>query len=185
MKKMAVLIAATVAAVGMAARPAAAQTVVTCESTNGHSQNCPVSNARNVTLYRQLSSVTCVQGRNWNVNVNSNMIWVNGGCRAQFMVGNSRGRYSTGGYNNGGYNNGGYNNGGYNNGEYNNNRNSTEGLCRRAVRQQVGRRVEVSTWQMNNSRNNARVGWRLENGRSGECRIDRDGNVSVLVNRGR
>lgn len=180
MKKMAALVA-MVAAVGLAPRPAAAQqTVVTCESLDGHRQVCPVNNAGNVTLYRQLSSVTCVQGRNWNVNVNSNVVWVNGGCRAQFMVGNSRGRY-----NSGRYDNGGYNNGGYNNGEYNNNRYSAEGLCRRAVRQQVGRRVEVSTWAMNNSRNNARVGWRLDNGRSGECRIDRDGNVSVLVNRGR
>jgi hypothetical protein len=181
MKKMAALIAIA-AAVGMAPRPAAAQTVITCESTSGHSQTCPVNNASAVTLYRQLSSTPCVQGRNWNVNVRSNVIWVNGGCRAQFMVGNSRGRYSNGGYNS----NGGYDNDGYNtNGGYNTNRNSAEGLCRRAVRQQAGRRVEVSTWEMNNSRNNARVGWRLANGRSGECRIDRNGNVSVLVNRGR
>ena len=174
MKKMAALIALA-AAVSLAPRPAAAQTVITCESTNGHKEICPVNTAGGVTVYRQLSSTACVQGRNWNLT--PSVIWVNGGCRAQFMVGNTRG----GRYDNGGYNNGGYNNNGYNN----RTANSTEGLCRRAVRQQVGRRVEVSTWAMNNSRNNARVGWRLANGRSGECRIDRNGNVSVLVNRNR
>jgi len=179
MKKMAALIALA-AAVGLAPRHASAQTVVTCESENGHKAVCPVNTAGGVTLYRQLSSVACVQGRNWNLN--PSVIWVSGGCRAQFMVGNSGGRYNDGRYNNGGYNN----NGSYNNG-YNDGRgpNSTEGLCRRAVREQVGRRVEVSTWAMNNSRNNARVGWRLANGASGECRIDRNGNVSVLANRGR
>jgi hypothetical protein len=180
MKKLAALIA-VVAAVGLAPRHASAQTVITCESPNGRKEVCPVNTAGGVTLYRQLSSTACVQGRNWNIN--PSVIWVSGGCRAQFMVGNGRGgRYSNGGYNNGGSNNGGYNNGGYNN---NRAANNTEGLCRRAVRQQVGRGVDVSTWAINNSRNNARVGWRIANGRSGECRIDRNGNVSVLANRGR
>jgi hypothetical protein len=36
---------------------------------------------------------------------------------------------------------------------------------------------------ISNNRNRARVGWRLANGRSGQCRLDRDGNVSVLANR--
>ena len=103
MKKMAALIALA-AAVSLAPRPAAAQTVVTCESTNGHKEICPVNTSGGVTVYRQLSSTTCVQGRNWNLT--PSVIWVNGGCRAQFMVGNTRGgRYDNGGYNNGGYNN--------------------------------------------------------------------------------
>jgi len=172
MKKIAALIAAA-AALSLAPRPAAAQTLVTCESVNGRREICPVNTSGGVTLHRQLSGTNCVQGRNWNIN--PTVIWVSGGCRAQFLVGNSRGRYSSGGYNNGGYDNDGYNN----------NRNSVEALCRRAVRRQVGRRAEVSTWAIRNNRNHARVGWRLANGRSGECRIDRDGEVSVLVNRGR
>lgn len=178
MKKMAALIAVA-AAMGLAPRPASAQTVVTCESTRGQRVLCPVNTSGGVTLYRQLSSTTCVQGRNWNINPTT--IWVNGGCRAQFSVGNSRGgRYNNGGYNNN--NNGGYNsNGGYNNG----NGASAENLCRRAVRAQLGRRVDVSTWAINNSRNNPRVGWRIANGRSGECRIDRAGNATVLLNRNR
>ena len=175
MKKMAALIA-VVAAVGLAPRHASAQTVVTCESSDGRRQLCPVNTSGGVTLHRQLSSTACVQGRNWNINPTT--IWVNGGCRAQFLVGNSRG----GRYNNGGYNNDGYNNNGYNN---NGNVGSAETVCRRAVRAQLGRRVDVSTWAINNSRNNRRVGWRLANGRSGECRIDRTGNVSVMVNRNR
>ena len=177
MKKLAALIA-VVAAVGLAPRHAAAQTLVTCESTNGHKEVCPVNTSGGVTLHRQLSSTTCVQGRNWNIN--PTVIWVSGGCRAQFLVGNSRGRNSNGGYNDGRYDNG-YDNDGYNN----RNANAANVACRRAVRAQLGRRVEVDTWAMNRGRNNVRVGWRLANGRSGECRFDRNGNVSVLVNRGR
>ena len=180
MKKIAALVA-IVAAVGMAPRPAAAQQTVTCESRDGRREVCPVNDARNVSVHRQLSSTPCVQGRNWNVVVNSSVIWVNGGCRAEFLVANSGGRYNNGGYNNdGGYNNGGYNNNGYNN---NGNVNSAETVCRRAVRAQLGRRANVSTWMINSNRNTARVGWRLANGRSGQCRLDRNGNVSVLANR--
>jgi len=174
MKKMAALIAVA-AAMGLAPRHAAAQTLVTCESVNGNRQVCRVDTSGGVTIHRQLSSTPCVQGRNWNLA--RGLIWVENGCRAQFLVNNNSGRYNNGGYNDGRYDNGGYNN--------NRDVRSTEVACRRAVRAQLGRRVEVSTWNMNNSRNNARVGWRLANGRSGECRIDRNGNVSVLVNRGR
>jgi hypothetical protein len=180
MKKMVALIAVA-AAVGLAPRDASAQSLVTCESKSGDRQICRVDTGGGVTIRQQLSSTSCVQGRNWGYSRTA--IWVDNGCRAQFLV-NTRGRYNDGN-NNGGYNNGGYNN---NNGQYNNdnrNVNSAAALCRRAVRSQLGRRVEVSTWNMNNSRNNARVGWRLANGRSGECRFDRSGNVSVLVNRNR
>jgi len=180
MKKMAALIAVA-AAVGLAPRDAAAQSLVTCESRNGDRQICRVDTGGNVTIRQQLSSTNCVQGRNWGYSRTA--IWVDDGCRAQFVV-NTRGRYNDGQYNNGGYNN----NGQYNNGQYDNDRrnaNSTAALCRRAVRSQLGRRVEVSTWNMNSSRNVSRVGWRLANGRSGECRFDRSGNVSVLVNRNR
>jgi hypothetical protein len=175
MKKMAALVAVA-AAVAFAPRDASAQSLVTCESRNGDRQICRVDTRGGVTIRQQLSSTDCVQGRNWGYSRTA--IWVDNGCRAQFLV-SSGGRYNDGGSNNGYNNNGAYNNG--NNG----NVNAAATACRRAVRSQLGRRVEVSTWAMNNSRNNARIGWRLSNGRSGQCRFDRNGNVSVLVNRGR
>ena len=175
MKKMAALIAVA-AAVGLAPRHAAAQqqTAITCESRSGERQVCRADTSGGVSIRRQFSSTDCVQGRNWGYTRNS--IWVDNGCRAEFAVNNTNGRYNNGGSNNG-----------YNDNRYdNNNRNTnTAALCRRAVRSQLGRRVEVSTWAINNSRNNSRVGWRLANGRSGECRFDRSGNVSVQVNRNR
>jgi hypothetical protein len=172
MKKLAALIAIA-AAVGLAPRSAAAQSLVTCESTNNNRALCRVDATGGVTIRRQLSSMDCVQGRTWGYTRSA--IWVSNGCRAQFLV-NSNGRNTNGRYDNDNDNR--YGNGGYN-------ANTAAVACRRAVRAQVGRRAEVSTWAINNSRNNARIGWRLTNGRSGECRIDRTGNVSVQVNRNR
>jgi hypothetical protein len=174
MKKLAALIAIA-AAVGLAPRPAAAQTLVTCESVNGQRQLCRAETSGGVSIHRQLSSTPCVQGRNWNVG--NDVIWVTNGCRAQFVVNDARrGRYNDGRNNDGRYDN-----------DRSDNRNvdAANVACRRAVRAQLGRRVEVSTWGLNSSRNSRRVGWRIANGRSGECRIDRGGNLSVLVNRNR
>jgi hypothetical protein len=167
---MAALIAVA-AAVGFAPKQASAQTLVTCESTNGNRQVCPANTAGGVAIRAQISAVNCVEGQNWGYTRNA--IWVSNGCRGQFRVGAGNG-YGT-------------NNGNNNNGNYNNNRsvNNAAALCQRAVRAQLGRRTNVSTWNVNNSRNNSRVGWRAANGRAGECRVDRNGNVSVQVNRGR
>jgi hypothetical protein len=178
MRKMAALIAAA-AALGLAPRHASAQTLVTCESVNGNRQVCGANTAGGVSLRQQLSGMACVQGQNWGYTRNA--IWVSNGCRAQFVVNGGR-QYNDGRKYDDGRDGNVYNNGRVND---NGNVNNAEALCRRAVRSQLGRRVEVSTWMANNSRNNARVGWRLANGRSGQCRFDRAGNVSVLVNRGR
>ena len=177
MKKMAAL-AAVAAAVAFAPRDASAQSLVTCESRNGDRQICRADTRGGVTVRQQLSSTDCVQGRNWGYSRSA--IWVDDGCRAQFLV-SSGGRYNDGQYDDGRNNDGRYNDDRYDN----RNVNAAATACRRAVRSQLGRRVEVSTWAMNNGRNNARIGWRLSNGRSGQCRFDRNGNVSVLVNRGR
>lgn len=171
MKRIAALFVAA-AALGLAPRHAAAQSLVNCESVNGDRQVCRVDTRGGVSIRRQLSSTSCVEGRNWGYSRSA--IWVSNGCRAQFVV-NSTGRYPVG-----------QNGNVYNNGSNTNrDESSAETLCRRAVRAQLGRRATVSTWMINASRNNARVGWRIANGRSGECRLDRNGNVSVLANRGR
>ena len=169
MRKMAALIAVA-AALGLAPRHASAQTLVTCESLRGDRQVCGVNTAGGVSVRQQLSGTRCIQGRNWGYTRNA--IWVDDGCRAQFTV-NSGGRYGQ--------------NGQY--GQYGNNRNrrvnrnvnvnNAEALCRQTVRNSLNRRVEVSTWMMNSSGNNTRVGWRIGNGPPGECRIDRNGRVTL------
>ena len=181
MKKMAALIAVA-AAVGLAPRDAAAQSLVTCESRSGDRQICRVDTGGSVAVRRQLSSTNCVEGRNWGYSRSA--IWVSNGCRAQFLV-------NANGYNNNGYNN---NNGRYNNGGFEGRRNGSvnnrsyanaQALCRRAVMARLNRQAEVSTWMANDDRNNLQVGWRLRNGRSGECAVDRAGNVTIQATRGR
>jgi DUF3011 family protein len=179
MRKTAAIVVAAAAALGLAARPAHAQTTVTCESYNGRQQVCGVNTTGGVRLVNQLSSNACVQGRTWGVARNA--IWVTNGCRAEFEVGSATryGRRNTT-YGNGyGYN--GYNNG-YNDGTGYSMENGAR-LCRQAVAQQLGvRRASVQAVAANNSRNNPRYVWNA-GGREGTCTFDRSGNLSVRLRR--
>lgn len=65
--------------------PAGQQGVVRCESDNGAMRRCAVDTRGGVRVSRQLSRTDCVMGRNWGYDAGG--IWVNGGCRAEFMVG--------------------------------------------------------------------------------------------------
>lgn len=176
------------AAAGAAPRPAQAQNVITCESHGGRRQTCSVDTRGGVRLVRRLSDNPCIQGRSWGTTRNG--VWVDDGCRAQFAVSNSRGGYGNGGSYGGRNGDGRYGNGGYGNGGYGRNDDHrisdsrAIGLCRQAVERRVGNR-RLSTWMENQSRNNARVGWRAGNGSSGSCRIDRNGRVDVRVDRRR
>jgi hypothetical protein len=58
---------------------------VTCESRNGSYQSCPVDASNGVRLSRQLSSQGCWQNDTWGFD--RNRIWVDRGCRAEFVVG--------------------------------------------------------------------------------------------------
>jgi hypothetical protein len=56
--------------------------IVRCESYNGRYQQCRKPNKQWMTLSRQISNQSCVEGRTWGQD--KDMIWVNGGCRAEF-----------------------------------------------------------------------------------------------------
>ena len=121
-------------------RHASAQQLVTCESMNGSRQICGVNTAGGVSINRQLSGTSCIQGRNWGYTRSA--IWVSNGCRAQFVV-NPNGQYGSGRY-------GTYNDGRYDDGRYDGRVNDDSGrnvarLCQRAVRAQVGRRPNITT----------------------------------------
>jgi hypothetical protein len=58
---------------------------VRCESEDGRYRRCRVWTYGEVTIYRQLSQTQCRRGSNWGYD--SNGIWVNDGCRADFLVG--------------------------------------------------------------------------------------------------
>jgi len=178
MRKLAALVAAA-AALGLAPRHANAQQLVTCESYRANQQVCQVNTAGGVAVNRQLSSTSCIRGQTWGYTRNA--IWVRNGCRAEFVV-NPSGQYGSGRYGrydrNGRYDRKGrvYNdNRTYNNVDVGNAR----AACVQTVRRTLGRNLAVDTWMLNSSGNNTRVGWRVANAPPGECRIDRNGRVTI------
>ncbi|WP_454829373.1 DUF3011 domain-containing protein [Pseudoxanthomonas wuyuanensis] len=61
-----------------------------CESDNGRYRECRTSSRGQVRLNRQLSSTRCIEGSTWGQR--QNLVWVNGGCRGEFVhAGNSGG----------------------------------------------------------------------------------------------
>lgn len=66
--------------------------VVRCESTKGRTIQCPADTRYGMRLARQLSDSACIEGRTWGTNRAG--LWVSGGCRADFVMGD--GRYGNG-----------------------------------------------------------------------------------------
>jgi hypothetical protein len=65
-------------------------TLITCESQNNVRHTCRVNaRGRMVTLNQQLSDNPCVLGRTWGLTRNRSSVWVDDGCRAEFLVGGS------------------------------------------------------------------------------------------------
>ncbi|RSL14909.1 DUF3011 family protein [Edaphobacter aggregans] len=62
---------------------------VTCSSNDGRRNFCNVDTRGGVRLNRQISGSACVQNQTWGFNNNS--IWVDRGCRAEFIVGSGSG----------------------------------------------------------------------------------------------
>lgn len=58
--------------------------LVLCESRDNRYRHCPTRIGRNVELVRQISSSSCVYNRSWGYDRNG--IWVDRGCRAEFVV---------------------------------------------------------------------------------------------------
>jgi len=62
---------------------------VVCESSDGHRQFCRAYTADGVHIIRQISRTNCIEGRNWGYNDRG--IWVDDGCRAEFLLGTREG----------------------------------------------------------------------------------------------
>lgn len=58
---------------------------IRCESEDQRTRRCSIDTRGGVRIVRQLSDTRCVQGRNWGYERGA--IWVSGGCRAEFAVG--------------------------------------------------------------------------------------------------
>lgn len=192
MQKTASLFAAA-ALVALAAHPAGAQARrVRCESNDYRERLCRAETSGGVRLVRQLGDAACRQGRTWGTTRQG--IWVSNGCRADFEVGRGRGgildtwRGRTG--NNGDWNRG---NGDWNRGDGDWNRDDRDwnrgsfgnasSRCRGAVASRIRTRPSsVDTWTRRRSGSSIELGWRADRA-NGTCRVDRNGRVSVDVDR--
>jgi len=65
---------------------------VVCESRDGRRHRCAADTLGQITIGRQLSRKSkCVEGRSWGYD--SKGIWVDRGCRAEFLIADNRGTY--------------------------------------------------------------------------------------------
>lgn len=181
MQKKAFLFAAA-ALLALGARPAQAQVHrVRCESRDYRQRLCRTDTYGGVRLVRQLGDAACREGRSWGAAQGG--IWVSNGCRAEFEVGRGRGgildtwRGRTGDWGR----NGDWDRNG--DGRWDNRLGSPSLRCRAAVAQRIGTRASnVDTWSRGSRGSTVELGWRA--GRSdGTCRVGRNGNVSVHVDR--
>jgi hypothetical protein len=58
---------------------------IRCESNNGRRNYCSADTRGGVTMIRQISGASCIQGDTWGYDGRG--IWVDRGCRAEFQVG--------------------------------------------------------------------------------------------------
>jgi hypothetical protein len=64
---------------------------VVCESQNGERQICPVEPVPDVALYQQVSKAACIEFETWGFNAERNQLWVDQGCRGEFVLGKQSG----------------------------------------------------------------------------------------------
>lgn len=60
---------------------------VVCESLDGKLETCRAEGSRGIGIVRQLGTSPCVEGSTWGKNEDRNRVWVDKGCRAEFVLG--------------------------------------------------------------------------------------------------
>jgi hypothetical protein len=86
--------------------PGGGEQLIRCESQNYRPERCAANTQGGVRIQRVIGGSPCRQNQTWGWDRGG--VWVNGGCRAEFVVGSNYG----GGYPGGGYPGGGYPGGG-------------------------------------------------------------------------
>lgn len=61
--------------------------LVVCESIHGSREYCAADAREGLLLSRQLSRAACVKDQSWGVDPELTLIWVDRGCRAEFLLG--------------------------------------------------------------------------------------------------
>jgi hypothetical protein len=85
MRTCAVALLSFIALAGFTTRPAAAQQSITCSSDNMKRNYCRADTRGGVRMVRQRSDAQCRQGYSWGYDRGG--IWVDRGCRADFVIG--------------------------------------------------------------------------------------------------
>ena len=67
----------------------ASNSLLLCESKDGKRRHCPADTSLGVRLQREISDAECVLNTTWGVDTKG--VWVNKGCRAEFLLGGSIG----------------------------------------------------------------------------------------------
>jgi hypothetical protein len=65
-------------------RGGSSQQRITCSSNNGNRNWCDIGGSRDVRLARQISGSACIRDNTWGVDRRG--LWVDRGCRAEFIV---------------------------------------------------------------------------------------------------
>ena len=91
----AVAVSGLIAMVAMAPRPAMAQHAISCSSDDGKRHYCAVDTRGGVSMTRQRSDANCEEGFSWDYDRKG--IWVDHGCRAEFVVNSEYGEPSESG----------------------------------------------------------------------------------------
>ena len=60
---------------------------VVCESIDGNRQVCPAETINGVIFAQQLSKTDCIEGTSWGWDLERGLVWVDHGCRAEFVLG--------------------------------------------------------------------------------------------------
>jgi hypothetical protein len=63
-------------------------TTLLCEANGNGKHYCAADTSYGVSLSRQISSANCVRGQTWGYDTHG--VWVSAGCRAEFLLGDSR-----------------------------------------------------------------------------------------------
>src|SRR5437764_513469 len=83
MRRLWIVIAA-LTSFNMTGLAAAQSQVIRCESNDGRRQYCPADTRGGVRLSQQISGSACVQNSTWGYD--NRGIWVDNGCRAEFIL---------------------------------------------------------------------------------------------------
>lgn len=64
-----------------------ADQIITCRSNGGRLSRCAANTLYGVQMNRQISNASCIEGKSWGYDADG--IWVDRGCSADFMLGNT------------------------------------------------------------------------------------------------